>query len=71
MMEMSLDAPSAIFRLEANMAYNFRYRAPELLLGCTDYGFEVDQWAIGRGLHLPTSQLNLSVFGHISPRPPV
>jgi len=24
-----------------------RYRAPELLLGCTDYGFEVDQWAIG------------------------
>ena len=23
------------------------YRAPELLLGCTDYGFEVDQWAIG------------------------
>jgi cyclin-dependent kinase-like len=23
------------------------YRAPELLLGSTVYGFEVDQWAIG------------------------
>jgi serine/threonine protein kinase len=24
-----------------------RYRAPELLLGATNYGKEVDQWAIG------------------------
>lgn len=25
----------------------YRYRAPELLLGSTSYGKEVDQWAIG------------------------
>jgi serine/threonine protein kinase len=24
-----------------------RYRAPELLLGATKYGYEVDNWAVG------------------------
>jgi serine/threonine protein kinase len=29
------------------MLSSCRYRAPELLLGSTDYGKEVDQWAVG------------------------
>jgi serine/threonine protein kinase len=34
-------------RILLTMSSSCRYRAPELLLGSTDYGKEVDQWAVG------------------------